>query len=94
MSVYGKKQYWIDLGERAVTTFAQVFGALAIVSSPMDLISLDWGGIATASGIAAGLSVVKSLAVAPIGADNASLAGRAIESPAENHTQRSGSLAG
>ena len=55
-----------QVAERAVKTFAQTFVALAGVSQ-MDWLSLDWAQLAVTSGIAAGLSVLTSIASDKIG---------------------------
>jgi hypothetical protein len=55
-----------QVAERAVKTFAQTFVALAGVSQ-MDWLSLDWAQLAATSGIAAGLSVLTSIASDKIG---------------------------
>ena len=55
-----------QVAERAIKTFAQTFVALAGVSQ-MDWISLDWAQLAATSGIAAGLSVLTSIASDKIG---------------------------
>ena len=66
------KKFWKATAERAVSTAAQTFGALAIVGSPLDLIELDWSDITVASLIAGGLSVVKALAASSVGSEGPS----------------------
>lgn len=54
--------FWKATLERSVSTGAQTLLALAGTDS-LGWLSLEWGQIGAASAIAAGLSVVKSLAV-------------------------------
>lgn len=53
--------YWKDLSERAIATFAQVLVALAGTDA-FGWLSLNWGDIFLASAFAGGLSIAKSLA--------------------------------
>jgi hypothetical protein len=55
-----------QLAERAVKTFAQTFVALA-GASQMDWLNLDWQHLASTSLIAAGLSVLTSIASDKVG---------------------------
>jgi hypothetical protein len=55
-----------QIAERAIKTFAQTFVALAGVSQ-MDWLTLDWAQLAGTAGIAAGLSVLTSIASDKIG---------------------------
>ena len=55
-----------QLAERAIKTFAQTFVALA-GASQMDWLNLDWQHLAATSAIAAGLSVLTSIASDKIG---------------------------
>jgi hypothetical protein len=55
-----------QLAERAVKTFAQTFVALA-GASQMDWLNLDWQHLAATSLIAAGLSVLTSIASDKVG---------------------------
>ena len=55
-----------QLAERAVKTFAQTFVALA-GASQMDWLNLDWQHLAATSAIAAGLSVLTSIASDKVG---------------------------
>ena len=55
-----------QLAERAIKTFAQTFVALA-GASQMDWLNLDWQHLAATSLIAAGLSVLTSIASDKVG---------------------------
>jgi hypothetical protein len=58
-----------QLVERAIKTFAQTFVALA-GASQMDWLSLDWVQLAATAAIAAGLSVLTSIASDKVGPTN------------------------
>lgn len=61
------KLFWMDAAERAIATFAQTLLALVAVLAPMsgmDLLDINYGPLLLVSLIAAGLSVVKSIAAA------------------------------
>jgi hypothetical protein len=60
------KSFLRQLAERAVKTFAQTFVALA-GASQMDWLNLDWQHLAATSLIAAGLSVLTSIASDKVG---------------------------
>lgn len=60
------KLFLKQLAERAIKTFAQTLVALA-GASQMDWLSLDWPQLAATSAIAAGLSVLTSIASDKIG---------------------------
>lgn len=60
------KVFLCQVAERAIKTFAQTFVALAGVSQ-MDWLTLDWAQLAGTAGIAAGLSVLTSIASDKIG---------------------------
>jgi hypothetical protein len=60
------KSVLMQLAERAVKTFAQTFVALA-GASQMDWLNLDWQHLAATSLIAAGLSVLTSIASDKVG---------------------------
>lgn len=60
------KSFLLQLVERAIKTFAQTLVALA-GASQMDWLSLDWPQLAATSAIAAGLSVLTSIASDKIG---------------------------
>ena len=67
------KSFVLQLVERAIKTFAQTLVALA-GASQMDWLSLDWLQLAATAGIAAGLSVLTSIASDKIGpADSPSM---------------------
>jgi hypothetical protein len=55
------KSFVLQLLERAIKTFAQTFVALA-GASQMDWLTLDWVQLAATAAIAAGLSVLTSIA--------------------------------
>jgi hypothetical protein len=55
------KSFVLQLLERAIKTFAQTVVALA-GASQMDWLSLDWMQLAATAAIAAGLSVLTSIA--------------------------------
>lgn len=55
-----------QLAERAIKTFAQTLVALA-GASQMDWLNLDWQHLAATSAIAAGLSVLTSIASDKVG---------------------------
>jgi hypothetical protein len=63
------KSFLMQLLERAIKTFAQTVVALA-GANQMDWMSLDWQHIAATAGIAAGLSVLTSIASDKIGPAN------------------------
>ena len=60
------KIFLVQLAERAVKTFAQTLVALA-GASQMDWLNLDWQHLAATSAIAAGLSVLTSIASDKVG---------------------------
>ena len=60
------KSFVMQLVERAIKTFAQTFVALA-GASQMDWLNLDWQHLAATSLIAAGLSVLTSIASDKVG---------------------------
>jgi hypothetical protein len=55
------KSFVLQLVERAIKTFAQTLVALA-GASQMDWLTLDWMQLASTAAIAAGLSVLTSIA--------------------------------
>lgn len=63
------KEFWIDLLERAIATFAQTVIALVGVNYS-DAVTLDWPAILVASLIAGGLSVLKGVASSYFGVTN------------------------
>lgn len=72
--------FWKDAFERAIATFAQTFVALIGVELT-GWTDLNWYHLAVTSLIAAGLSVLKSVAVVNLGAEhNASIVGYEYES--------------
>lgn len=60
------KSFVMQLVERAIKTFAQTFVALA-GASQMDWLNLDWQHLAATSLIAAGLSILTSIASDKVG---------------------------
>lgn len=63
------KTFAVQTLERAIKTFAQTLVALA-GASQMDWMSLDWQQLVATSAIAAGLSVLTSIASDKIGPAN------------------------
>lgn len=61
-------QFWKDAFERSIATFAQTLLALVGVDLT-GWFSLNWGQVLVTSLIAAGLSIVKALAVSNVGSD-------------------------
>jgi hypothetical protein len=65
--------FWSAAGERALATFAQAL--LAVLSADgLDLISAPWSAALSTAGLAAVLSVLKSVAANQIGGPGPSLA--------------------
>lgn len=65
--------FWKDAAERAISTAAQ--SAIALLSvDGLGLLEVDWTVTASAAGLAALLSVLKSLAASTTGDGSASLA--------------------
>ena len=60
------KIFLVQLAERAIKTFAQTLVALA-GASQMDWLNLDWQHLTATAAIAAGLSVLTSIASDKIG---------------------------
>ena len=60
------RAFWKDAGERALSTFAEVLGALLAVDG-VNLLALDWPTTLGVAGTAAVLSVLKSIAAAKVG---------------------------
>lgn len=73
------KQFWFDVGERAVKTAAQTAVAL-IGTGVVGFIEVDWMQVASVAGVAAVVSVLTSLASDRVGdPGTASLVGRHAE---------------
>ncbi|RRD61386.1 holin [Leucobacter sp. OH1287] len=64
-----KKRFWKDAAERAVKTAAQV-AAATLGANAAGLLDADWVGVASVSGLAAVLSLLTSVASAPLGDAN------------------------
>lgn len=62
MSKYQDKQFWIDLGDRAISTFAQGALGAILASSVISVVDLDLGEIASIAGLAALVSVLQTVA--------------------------------
>jgi len=60
------KSFLLQLAERAIKTFAQTLVALA-GASQMDWLNLDWQHLTATAAIAAGLSVLTSIASDRVG---------------------------
>jgi hypothetical protein len=59
------KSFWINLFERAISTFAQA--AIGILSAgSLGLLQVNWVDVASVAGLAALLSVLKSFSVAAV----------------------------
>ncbi len=67
-SVYVTASFWQQAAERAVKTFAQ-FALAAIGADALDVVSADWGGIASLATGGAVLSLLSSVASARVGGD-------------------------
>ena len=55
------RRFWADALERCLKTFLQTFLALSGLAAATDLASVSWEAAVTASGIAAGTSVLTSI---------------------------------
>lgn len=73
MSVYATRAFWVSAGERAVKTVAQT-GAALLTSGAIGVVDVDWGQVASVSGLAGVVSVLTSLASAQVGNSGPSLA--------------------
>lgn len=62
MSKYAEKQFWVDAGDRAVSTFAQATVGAILASSAVSIIDLNLGQSAAVGGLAALISVLQSIA--------------------------------
>ncbi|WP_047219989.1 holin [Delftia lacustris] len=61
MSKYASKDFWVDVFDRAVSTFAQA--AVAVLTANVTgLLDVDWGQLGSVAGLAAGVSVLTSVA--------------------------------
>lgn len=61
MSKYASSAFWVDAFDRAVSTFAQA--AVAVLTANVTgLLDVDWGQLASVAGLAAGVSVLTSVA--------------------------------
>jgi hypothetical protein len=61
-SKYASKKFWIDAGDRAVSTFAQATVGAILASSVVSVIDLDLARTAAVGGLAALVSVLQSVA--------------------------------
>jgi hypothetical protein len=60
-SRYADRKFWIDAGDRALSTFAQAaIGALTATST--GLVDVDWAGVGSIAGLAALVSVLTTVA--------------------------------
>ena len=76
--------FYKALAERAVSTFAwTLLGVLSVAG--LDLMSAPWGAALSAAGMAAVLSVLKSLAVNYVSGNGPSLATERLSPVVESH---------
>jgi hypothetical protein len=54
------KAFWKDTGERVLATFLQALLAVMLVDG-FDIYAVDWKGILSTAGLAAGIALVKSV---------------------------------
>ena len=80
MSIYTKREFWTSAIERAVKTFAQSAAAVGLAGAT-GLLDVDWQGAASAAGLAALLSVLTSVASAPVGEPGPSLGAETVYVP-------------
>lgn len=59
--------FWKDAGERAVSTFAQTLLAALGTDAVVSEVQLGWQGLLITAGVAAGLSLLKSMAASRVG---------------------------
>lgn len=59
MSKLASKEWWIDVAERAVSTAAET--ALTMITVGQAFVDVNWAFVASASGVAALVSVLKNL---------------------------------
>lgn len=62
MSKYADKQFWVDTGDRALSTFAQGTVGAILASSVVSVIDLDLAQSAAVGALAALVSVLQSVA--------------------------------
>lgn len=68
MSKYASKTFWVDTFDRAVSTFAQA--AVAVLTANVTgLLDVDWVQMGSVAGLAAGVSVLTSVAFRGAGND-------------------------
>lgn len=67
MSALNEGLFWKDTFERAIKTVAQTMVALLTADGIMDVLSVDWGQIASIAGLAGLISVLTSIASAGSG---------------------------
>lgn len=61
VSKYADKRFWVDTFDRAVATFAQAAVA-TLTAGVTGILDVDWVQVASVSGLAAGVSVLTSVA--------------------------------
>lgn len=83
--------FWKATLERTIGTFAATVLGLAGLTAGTDVLALDWPQIFAASGVVAGLTVLKCITVAA-GTDGSPSAGNvealAVTAPADNGGKR------
>lgn len=67
MSTLNNGLFWKDAIERSVKTIAQTLVALLTADGVLELLSVDWGQIASIAGLAGLISVLTSIASAGSG---------------------------
>ena len=60
-SKYANKQFWLDVLDRAISTFAQA-GVGVLTAGVTGVLDVDWTQMLSVAGLAAGVSVLTSVA--------------------------------
>lgn len=61
MSKYANKQFWIDLFDRAVATFAQA-AVGALTADATGILDINFAEVASVAGLAAAVSILTTIA--------------------------------